>query len=47
MYLQVKKPENGRENVFMDKQTTNKVPLMSLDAEVLTQSNNGVFGSCK
>ena len=37
MYLQAKMPENGRRNVFRDKQTTNKVPMMFLDSNVLTQ----------
>ena len=36
MYLQVKIPENGRKNVFRDKQTTNKVAVMFLDVKVLT-----------
>ena len=36
MYLQVKIPENGRKNVFRDKQTTNKVSVVFLDVKVLT-----------
>ena len=43
MYLQVKMPENGRKNVFSDKQTTNKLPLMFLDAKVLTQKVTMTF----
>ena len=30
-------PENGRKNVFREKQTTKKVPLMFLDVKVLTE----------
>ena len=37
MYLQVKKPQNGRKKIFRDKQTTNKVPLMVLDIKLLTE----------
>ena len=37
MYFQVKMPENGRNNIFRDKQTTNKVPLMFLDVKVLAE----------
>ena len=29
--------ENGRKNIFRDKQTRNKVPLMFLDLKVLTE----------
>ena len=36
MYLEVKMPQNDRKKIFRDKQTTNKVPLMFLDAKVLT-----------
>ena len=43
MYLQVKMPENGRKNVFSDKQTTNKLPLIFLDAKVLTQKVRMTF----
>ena len=37
MYFQVKMPGKGRKNIFRDKQTTNKVPLMFLDVKVLTE----------
>ena len=37
MYLQVKMPENGRKNIFRNKEITNKVPLMFLDVKVLTE----------
>ena len=36
LYSQVKKQENGTEDIFRDKQTPNKVPLMFLDIKVLT-----------
>ena len=29
--------DNGRNNIFKDKQTTNQVPLMFLDVKVLSQ----------
>ena len=32
--------QNGRKNIFREKQTTNKVPLMFLDVKVL-------FGLCQ
>ena len=35
MYLQVKMQENGTKNIFRDKQTTKKVPLVFLDVIVL------------
>ena len=34
----MKLPENGRKNIFTDKQTTNKIPLMLLDINVLMES---------
>ena len=34
-YLQIKMPQNRQNNVFRSKQTTNKVPLMFLDAKKL------------
>ena len=37
MHFQVKTPQNGTENIFSDKQTINKVPLMFLVAKVLTE----------
>ena len=45
MHFEVKMPENDRKNIFRDKQTTNKVPLMFLDVRVLTE--NYVFGCCQ
>ena len=38
MHFEHKMPENGRNNIFRDKQATNKVPLMFLDIKVLTES---------
>ena len=38
MHFKVKMPENGGKNIFKDKQATNKVLLMFLDANVLTES---------
>ena len=46
MHFQVKMRENGRKNIFREKQTTNKVPLMVLDVEV-RKGNNCVFGVCQ
>ena len=37
MHFQVKMAENGRKNIFKDKQTTHKVPLMFLDVKVLME----------
>ena len=37
IYLQVKMPQNGRKNVFRDKQIKNKVPLLFLHAKLLTE----------
>ena len=37
MHFQVKTSENGRKNIFRDKQTKNKVPLMFLHVKVLTE----------
>ena len=37
MPFQVKIPQNDMKNVFRDKQTTNKVPLVFLDVKVLTE----------
>ena len=37
MHFQVKMRENGRKNIFKEKQTTNKVPLMFLNANVVTE----------
>ena len=38
MHFEVKMPQNGRKNIFRDKQTKNKVPLMFLDVKVLPKS---------
>ena len=37
MHFQVKIPENGSQNTFRHKETTNKVPLMFAVLKVLTQ----------
>ena len=37
MHFQVKMPENGKKNIFREKQTTNKMPLMFLDVNVLRE----------
>ena len=37
MNFEVKMPQNGRKNIFRDKQTTKKVPLIFLDVQVVTQ----------
>ena len=36
-------PENGRKNIFSDNETTNKVPMIFLDAKVLTESEQWRF----
>ena len=38
MDFQVKVPENGRKNIFRNKETIKKVPVMFLDVKVLTES---------
>ena len=35
--FQLKKSENGRKNIFRDKQTTKKTPLMFLDVKKVTE----------
>ena len=37
MNFEVKMPQNGRKNIFRDKQTTKKVPLIFLDVQVVTE----------
>ena len=37
MHFQVKMAENGKKNIFKEKETTNKVPLMILEIHVLTE----------
>ena len=37
MHFEVEMPENGRQNIFRDKQTTKKVPLIFLDFKVITE----------
>ena len=37
MHFQVEMKENSRKNIFTDNKTTNKVPLVFLDAKVLTE----------
>ena len=41
MQFQVKKSENGRNNIFRDKQTTNKVYLTLLDLKMPTEMKEG------
>ena len=38
MPVQVKMPGKSKSNIFKDKEIPNKVPLMFLDAKVLTES---------
>ena len=47
MHFQVKMPENGRKNIFREKETTNKVPLMFLDVKCLRKGKNCGFGVCQ
>ena len=48
MYFEVKVPEKGRNNIFRDEQTTNKIPLMLLDVNMcISNGNNSVFGLCQ
>ena len=42
-YFQVKIPENGRKNIFRDKQPTNKVKLIFFDVKVLTERQHMRF----
>ena len=35
MHFQFKVPENGRKDIFCDKQITNKVPLIFLDVKLV------------
>ena len=37
MHFQMEMPENGRKNIFQDKQTTNKAPQTFFDVKVLTE----------
>ena len=37
MLFQVEKPENGSNNIYREKQTRKKAPLMFLDAKVFTE----------
>ena len=37
MYFQVESPENGTKNIFKDKQTTKKVPLMFSDVKFVLE----------
>ena len=37
MHFQVKMLEIGRKDIFRDKETTNKVPLMLLEVEVVAE----------
>ena len=38
MHFQVKMLDNGRNNIFIDKETTKKVEVMFLNVKVLTES---------
>ena len=42
-WFSVKMVENGRKNILGEKETTKKIPPMSLDAKVLTEGNNCIF----
>ena len=44
MYFQVESPENGTKNIFRDKQTTKKVPLMFQMLNSFWKGKNCVFG---
>ena len=37
MYIQTQMPQSGTKNIFSNKETTNKVPLMFLNVKVLKQ----------
>ena len=37
MHFQVKMLETGRKDIFRDKETTNKVPLMLLEVKVVAE----------
>ena len=37
MHFQVKMAENGRNNIFRDKQNLNKVPLIFLDFKLVAE----------
>ena len=43
MYLQVKKPQNGRIKVFTDKQATTNVPLTFLNVQILQEMQQRWF----
>ena len=47
MRFQLKKPENGRKNIFRHKETTNNTPLMFLDVKVHTERYNFIFRLCQ
>ena len=38
MHFQVKMLENGTKNIFKDKETTKKLPLMFFDVKVITET---------
>ena len=38
MHFQLKKPENGRNNIFLEKKRTTKLSLMSLNVKVLLET---------
>ena len=37
MHSEVKMSDNGRSNIFIEKQTTKKVPVILLDMKLLTK----------
>ena len=37
MHIYVETPKNDRKTIFRDKQTTNKVPQMFLEVQVITE----------
>ena len=43
IYLQVKKPQNGRIKVFTDKQATTNVPLTFLSVKILSEMEECCF----
>ena len=43
MHFQVKMLENVRKNIFKDKQTKKKIPLMFLDVKVITERKQFYF----
>ena len=44
IYFQVKMTENGKKNIFRDKQTTKKIPLILSTLKCFPKGSNYVFG---